>query len=104
MRACILMTPLEDILRKEILKLQKQNAALMAENNRLVAENERLRSPNLIPHMGVLWKRAAVGFEPQPYCQECSSHPVMTPKHEAHIWVCATGEHHAPLSVMPPSA
>ena len=67
-------------------------------------EVERLKPPGLEESMGVLWKRTPAGFEQHPYCKECPSHPVMTPMHRARIWVCGTGDHHAPLSVRPPSA
>lgn len=58
---------------------------------------------DLVESMGVLWKRTATGFEPHPYCKECVSHPVMTPMQYPGIWVCGTGDHHAPLSVRPPT-
>jgi len=59
---------------------------------------------DFVENMGVLWRRRPTGYEPYPYCKECSSHPIMTPNHEIGIWGCGNGKHHAPISVKPPRA
>jgi hypothetical protein len=101
------MTPLEEVLKQEILKLQRKNADLVAENKKLIAENARLLKPDLVPHMGLLWKRAENGFEPSPYCPECKTHAVMTPvggRGIQRLWVCPNGhEFQRSESVKPPS-
>jgi hypothetical protein len=60
-------------------------------------------TPDFIPHMGVFWKRTTAGFDPTPYCAECSDHPNMiaiAAKHP-HCWMCPCG-HAAPSSAKPP--
>jgi hypothetical protein len=59
---------------------------------------------DLVENMGALWRKSPTGFEPSPYCRHCAGNPIMTPLRQAGIWVCATGEHQAPLSIEPPSA
>jgi hypothetical protein len=76
-----------DLLEKKLALLTQQVALLDAENARLKLENGQLRAQTANPKqgafqesMGVLWKRTASGFEPNPYCNECASHPPMFPQ------------------------
>ena len=91
------------LLAEKIADLEKENGQLKTENVQLRIQLQRTQPIGFKESMGVLWKQTATGFEAHPYCKECESHPVMTPKHRAGIWSCGTGEHHAPLSVKPPT-
>jgi hypothetical protein len=99
-----------DLLEKKSALLAEQVTSLESENTKLKLENGQLRTQlkNSQPitktfeeSMGVLWKRSGRGFEPHPYCNECSHHPVMTLIGE--VWVCSH-RHTAPETVKPPAA
>ena len=92
------------LLDKKVALFERENSDLKAENKNLRAQLENLQPSGFEENMGVLWKETDTGFEPHPYCRECASHPIMTPVHQARLWVCANGEHQAPFSVKPPNA
>ena len=91
------------ILTTELSEARLRISHLEIENRQFHTQLDNLHPVGFVPYMGVLWKRTADGFEPFPYCQECPTHSVMTPFHDAGILVCASGNHHAPLSVTPPN-
>lgn len=101
-----------DLLEKKVGLLVDENTTLSTKVSKLEIENAQLRAKleyaqpaGLEESMGVLWKRTATGFEPNPYCNECPGHPVMhyfPTDHRPLRWVCSTG-HSAPISVRPPA-
>src|ERR1039458_1548888 len=97
-----------DLLEKKCALLVEENTALTTKVSRLEIENRQLRTKlsnsqppagGFVENMGVLWKRRAKGFEPNPYCNECSHHPVMS--QIGMVWVCSH-RHTAPETVQPP--
>jgi hypothetical protein len=105
------------LLNEQIVLLEKEKAILVNEKTLLADKAARFETENIhlrqqlqdsqpvgfVENQGVLWKRTPTGFEAIPYCKECKSHPIMTPLHQGGIWVCANGEHTAPLAVEPPA-
>jgi hypothetical protein len=102
-----------DLLEKKGALLAEQVTALEGENTQLKLENIQFRTQlkNLQPvtggfheFAGVLWKRTAKGFEPFPYCKECSHHPIMTGHPpfglDPMLWICSQN-HTAPFAGRP---
>ena|SRR5438128_1904314 len=92
------------LLTEQVGALERENADLKAENAQLRAQLQQAQPVGFEESMGVLWKRTARGFENNPYCKECPTHPIMTQFQDLGVWACANNKHHAPLSVRPPSA
>jgi hypothetical protein len=99
-----------DLMDKKLALLTSENAELKTKVSAFEIEVRQLRSQlaysqpvggGLVENMGVFWKRTTKGFEPNPYCSECSHHPVMRVVIED--WVCSQG-HSAPHNVHPPVA
>jgi hypothetical protein len=99
----------------KLVSLAGELTASKARESNLATDNENLRTriQNLQPiaggfheFCGTLWKRSGAGFEPFPYCKECSHHPVMIgqPPHplmrNPMFWQCSNG-HTAPFAGRP---
>src|SRR5262245_41367349 len=83
--------------------LKTQNARLAADLHEARSEIERAKPLGFVESMGVLWKRTSTGFEPNPYCRECPSHPIMLRPEGFDYWFCGNSKHTAPLTVKPPA-
>lgn len=88
-------------LAEQVGKLERENAQLKAEVELLREQLQRAQPVGLVENEGVLWKRTATGFEKNPYCKQCTSHPVMLGK--GSVWLCGSGEHFAPRNARPPA-
>jgi hypothetical protein len=87
-------------LKTENVNLRLENKDLRSEINRRDQLNEQFQNSGFIENMGALWKHAKKGFEPNPYCRECSTHPVMR-RLGLHGWQCSKG-HIVPFESKPP--
>lgn len=99
-----------DLMEKKLSLLTSENSELKTKVSALEIEVRQLRGQlansqpvggAFVENMGVLWKKRAKGFEPHPYCNECSHHPVMSLI--GIVWACSH-QHTAPETVQPPSA
>src|SRR5438876_1195023 len=100
----VIQTALLDADRK-ITQMERDHAQAIT---KLQAQQSGAQPAGFEEVMGVLWKRTPKGFEPNPYCLECSRHPIMTisppafTQQSPEYRVCSSG-HRAPYS-NPPSA
>jgi hypothetical protein len=98
-----------DLLIEGLRKVGEERDDAVRRCAELEARLLRLEIPaGMVEHMGVLWKRTANGFEPNPYCKECPTHPVMCVFPPALVgepperWDCSH-KHRTPYS-KPPAA
>jgi hypothetical protein len=98
-----------DLLTEALRKVGEERDDALRRCSELEGRLVRLERPAaMVEHMGVLWKRTATGFEPNPYCRECPTHPIMSvfPPAFTHSppeqWECSS-KHRAPYS-KPPTA
>ena len=102
-----------DLMDKKLALLTSENAELKTKVSSFEIEVRQLRGQ--LEHLqpvaggfhefaGVLWKRTSKGFEPFPYCKECSHHPVMIGQpplvNPPAIWQCSN-RHVAPYAGRP---
>ena len=95
------------LLTAELVQANMRISQFEIENRQLKTQiqNSKPVAGALQESMGVFWKQTSKGFEPNPYCAECSHHPIMMemPPFRPMFWQCSQG-HTAPLSVNPPDA
>jgi len=92
------------LLTDELTNLNRRIVQLEVENGQLRAQLHHSQKVGFQEFGGILWKRTAEGFEPNPYCKECTHHPVMCgepPDFEPPLlWQCPHG-HSAPFAGRP---
>jgi hypothetical protein len=63
---------------------ESERADLVAQVNVLNAK----KATELVPYMGVFWKRFMGGFEPNPYCPKCKGPLAGNPPPRPLLWIC----------------